>query len=134
MDLVSTSIEASRPPFWFVTVFLYLVPCGGYDRLLALSQTRAFLVGLVYCTFPINLLTYAWNDYGDQAVDAFNPRKGQLLFGTKGVANQTLARLILVALLLQVPFGMYFASIIGWIDTLYYGAVVILSNYLYNTW
>ena len=102
--------------------------------MLALSSSRTFYIGLVYCTYPLNLLTYAWNDYGDQGVDALNPRKGQYLFGTKGMSDLALGRMIRNALMLQLPFGVYFATVIGWMAALYYGAIVIVANFLYNTW
>lgn len=91
-----------------------------------------FWVGLVYCLYPLNLLTFAWNDLGDVKLDAINPRKGIYLLGVNNVANITLLRLRNLGLILNACFGCYFAWVIGFTKVCLLGSIVVGSNYLYN--
>lgn len=81
-------LKASRPGLWFPTIWLYSLPLSGMNLL----SSPAFWVGLVFVSFPLNLLTYGWNDLVDVETDALNPRKDSYLFGARGTPEQ-LARL-----------------------------------------
>jgi 4-hydroxybenzoate polyprenyltransferase len=71
-------LKVSRPGLWLVFIWLYLWPTGGHFSLL-FSPT--FWCGLLYCTFPLNLLVYGMNDMVDEDVDRPNSRKGNYIFG-----------------------------------------------------
>lgn len=71
-------LKVSRPGLWLVFVWLYLWPMGGNIHMI---DTGVFWLGLVYCTFPLNLLVYGMNDIVDEDVDAKNPRKGNFVYG-----------------------------------------------------
>ena len=77
---VALAVAVSRPYYWLVTCWLYLLPTGGRYELFG---QPAFWVGLLYCTFPLNLLCYLMNDSADVSVDSSNPRKGGMLLGAK---------------------------------------------------
>mmetsp|Transcript_3744 Transcript_3744/g.4312 ORF Transcript_3744/g.4312 Transcript_3744/m.4312 type:complete len:306 (+) Transcript_3744:194-1111(+) len=123
------SVEVSRPGFWFITLWLYVVACGGNETLV--SQVP-FWVGLFYCLYPLNLLTFAWNDLGDVRLDSINPRKGIYLLGVNNVADSDLLKLRNMGLLINGMFGVYFASVIGLFKILLLGSIVIGANFLYN--
>lgn len=72
-------LQISRPGLWFVTLWLYLLPVGGWPA----RVTPAFLAGLAFVTFPLGLLVYGWNDRVDAGADRQNPRKGSWLFGAQ---------------------------------------------------
>ena len=66
-----------------------------------------FWLGAVYVCFPLGLLTYGWNDLGDNETDRFNPRKDSWLFGA--IPNATLRKhLPWIILATQVPFLVIF--------------------------
>ncbi|MEM8907345.1 MAG: hypothetical protein AAGD05_05815, partial [Bacteroidota bacterium] len=73
-------LKVSRPGLWFATLWLYFLPTSQ----MSLLHSWPFWLGLVYVTFPLNLLVYGWNDIVDQPIDAFNPRKDSYWFGAKG--------------------------------------------------
>ena len=73
-------LQISRPGLWLVFIWLYLWPCGGRHYLL---NDSSFWLGLVYCTFPLNLLVYGMNDLVDSDTDKKNSRKGNFIFGAK---------------------------------------------------
>ena len=54
MNVVLSSLHVSRPGLWLVTVWLYLISVGG-DRT-ALMSSITFWGGLIYCTYPLNLV------------------------------------------------------------------------------
>ncbi|KAL1528246.1 hypothetical protein AB1Y20_009604 [Prymnesium parvum] len=121
------SLQVSRPYFWLVTVWLYLLPTGQH---LALLRSPTFWLGLVYCTYPLNLLVYLMNDLSDVHVDQHNPRKGGAGTGAKA-SYHTLRALVPWAVAVQLPFLLYF--LVRW------GAIaapwllgVIFVNWLYN--
>jgi 4-hydroxybenzoate polyprenyltransferase len=92
--------------------------------------TPAFWLGLVYCTFPLGLLLYGWNDLADRVTDRLNPRKDSLIFGARGTDAQ-LARLPHLIAVVQAPFLLAFLLLLGW-KTLVWFAAVLLVNWLYN--
>ncbi len=73
-------LVASRPGFWITHVWFYGLPLAREDYF----GRPSFWVGLIYVTFPLGHLLYAWNDLGDAETDRLNPRKGGLLFGARG--------------------------------------------------
>jgi 4-hydroxybenzoate polyprenyltransferase len=92
-------LQASRPGLWSTQVWFYLLPLGGRD----VFHSAAFWLGIVYCTLPLGLLLYGWNDYVDFEIDHDNPRKGNFLFGARGSREQ-LRKLPLRIALVQAPF------------------------------
>ena len=73
-------LKLSRPYFWLVTCWLYLLPTG---RRFDLLGSGSFWCGLAYSTLPLNLLCYLMNDLSDVEVDQHNPRKGGPLLGIR---------------------------------------------------
>ena len=100
------SVHVSRPVFWFITVWLYLVVGGShYDSSVFGSAT--FWLGLFYVTYPLNLLVYAWNDLDDRVVDELNSRKGRYLNGALTTAQQ-LWKIFMASILLNIGFCVAF--------------------------
>jgi len=73
-------LQVSRPGLWLVFIWLYMWPLGGSTHLLS---SPVFWLGLLFCTFPLNLLVYGMNDLVDEDVDRNNPRKGNYIYGAK---------------------------------------------------
>lgn len=97
-------LKVARPGLWFQTLWLYLMPLTtGADW-----SSPALWVGLLYVTWPLNVLVYGWNDLVDVDVDARNPRKDSWLFGARGSLAQ-LRALRPVMALAQLPFVLAFA-------------------------
>jgi len=119
-------LKAARPGFWSTCVWFYLLPVGQRN----MFGTPEFWLGLVYCTFPLGLLLYGWNDLADRETDRLNPRKDSLIFGARGTDAQ-LARLPLIIALVQAPFLIAFLRLIG-VKALGWFAAVLLVNWLYN--
>ena len=120
-------LRVSRPYYYLVTLWLYLLPTSGRADLLS---TRAFWLGAAYCTLPINLLCYLMNDAADVAVDKHNPRKGGALLGAKEGAA-TLRRALPAAVAVQLPFLLGFGAVCGAHIVPWFGGVVLV-NWLYN--
>jgi len=122
------SLKVSRPYFWLVTVWLYLLPTGrGYGML----ASGRFWLGLAYCTYPLNLLVYLMNDMSDVKVDEHNQRKGSGS-GTGAKASATALRgLVKWAAAVQLPFLLCFALLWGLIAVPWLLSVVLV-NWLYN--
>ena len=126
-SLIPLALRISRPYYYLVTLWLYLLPTGGRYELFS---TYPFWLGLAYCTLPLNLLTYLMNDYADVAVDADNPRKGGALLGAKEDAAR-LRAVVPIAAAVQLPFLLAFAAICGAVTWPWFLAVVFV-NWLYN--
>ena len=120
-------LRVSRPYYWLVTIWLYLLPTGGKYELLSLSP---FWLGLAYCTLPLNAMCYLMNDIADVQVDEGNHRKGGELLGAKE-SETTLQTATLPALLIQLPFLACFAVLCGAMAWPWFGAVFAV-NWLYN--
>ena len=104
------ALSVSRPYFWLVTLWLYLLPTGGrYD----LAYQWTFWLGVAYCTMPLNLMCYLMNDIMDVDVDAKSNRKGGGMLGAK--ANTAdLHAIIFPTAALQVAFVVFgFAPRVG---------------------
>jgi 4-hydroxybenzoate polyprenyltransferase len=80
-------LQISRPGLWFPTLWLYFVPLG---QIWPWAEWR-FWLGLGFVTFPLNFITYGWNDRVDADTDALNPRKGSFLFGARPNAAERAA-------------------------------------------
>ena len=119
-------LKAARPGFWSTCVWFYLLPVGQRN----MFGTPAFWLGLVYCTFPLSLLLYGWNDLADRVTDRLNPRKDSLIFGARGTDAQ-LECLPAIIALVQTPFLLAFLWLLGW-KVLVWFAAVLLVNWLYN--
>lgn len=119
-------LKAARPGFWSTAVWFYLLPVGQRN----MFSTPAFWLGLVYCTFPLGLLLYGWNDLADRVTDRLNPRKDSLIFGARGTDAQ-LERLPHLIALVQTPFLLVFLLLLG-PKVLVWFAGVLLVNWLYN--
>ena len=79
MSAAALALAISRPYYWLVTLWLYLLPTGGHTELL---YHPPFWLGVIYCTYPLNLMCYLMNDIADVEVDRRNPRKGGGMLGT----------------------------------------------------
>lgn len=128
MASIRLCLRISRPYYWLVTLWLYLLPTGG--RVDLLSQWP-FLVGLAYSTLPLNLMCYLMNDLADVEVDADNPRKGGDLLGAKEDENRLRAAIVPAALL-QLPFLLIFSWLCRTAIALPWLAAVFGVNWLYN--
>ena len=106
-------LKASRPGLWFPTIWLYALPLGRQYLL----DSPAFWAGLLFVSFPLNLLTYGWNDLVDVETDALNPRKDTWLFGARGTPEQ-LARL---------PWVMAIITAVGFVPVVALGGLRMLG-------
>ena len=128
MTDILTLLQISRPGLWLVFIWLYLWPTATYGYVLC--DIRFFL-GLLYCTFPLNLLVYGMNDLVDQDTDRHNPRKGNYVFGAK-LSKRELAPLPGIIALVNV-FPLAILTILD--NSLFYLvwlALAFLANFLYN--
>ena len=121
-------LKLSRPYFWLVTCWLYLIPTG---QRLDLFGSVPFWFGLAYSTLPLNLLCYLMNDLSDIEVDKHNPRKGGSLLGIRAGAGALSAAVGWTAAV-QVPFLLFFAASFGVARCAAWFAAVVLVNWLYN--
>ncbi len=119
-------LKVSRPGLWFQTLWLYLLPLTtGADW-----RDPVGWLGVLYVTWPLNVLVYGWNDRADIDVDTDNPRKDSWLFGARG-SRAELDTLPPVMALAQVPFFVGFVWIAGWPMALLLAALVAV-NASYN--
>lgn len=92
--------------------------------------SEAFWIGLIFCTLPLNLLVYGWNDVADYEIDKFNPRKGNYLFGALSSAKQIeklpyyIIAVFLFSFLLVIIYSP--SSILIWLF------FMLIINWLYN--
>lgn len=128
--IILSLLQISRPGLWGICIWLYLIPTAGNGNVF---YTSSFWVGFLYCTFPLNLLVFAWNDLSDTTTDKVNPRKGKLwsLFGAKAT-RRTLINSLSIAFLLQLPFLVYFTTIVGISRIMQWFTAVCIVNYTYN--
>jgi len=119
-------LKVSRPGFWLVTAWFYLLPLGQQP---VFSSWR-FWLGLLYFSFPFSFLLYAWNDLADKGTDRFNPRKGNFLYGARG-SDRQLSGLPLAIAVVQTPFVLLFTVLEG-PRVLIWFAALLLANALYN--
>lgn len=120
-------IKTARPGFWPTHLWFYLIPFAGRD----MFSSVPFWLGAVYVCFPLGLLTYGWNDLGDNETDRVNPRKDSWLFGA--IPNATLRKhLPWIILATQGPFLVIFTWVAGPKMLGWFVALVIV-NTCYNT-
>ncbi len=119
-------LKVSRPGLWFQTVWLYVLPAAGEYML----DRPVWWLGLIYVTWPLNLLVYGWNDIVDVDIDQDNPRKDSWLFGARGTREQ-LARLPPWIVAAQLPFLVAFIALDGWRMLLVFAGLVAV-NATYN--
>lgn len=119
-------LKVSRPGLWFATIWLYLLPTSQMDLL----SSWEFWYGLFYICFPLNFMTYGWNDIVDHEVDKLNPRKDNFWFGAKASYEQlkVLWKPILIFQLLSYPLLIYIG---GW-PVLILLIMFLIINGLYN--
>lgn len=120
-------LAVSRPYFWLVTLWLYLLPTGRRSDLLG---TGPFWLGAAYCTLPLNLMCYLMNDLADVKVDARNARKGGGMLGAKEAIGRLQAAIPLAAAL-QLAFVLAFCALFGIVAWPWFAAVFAV-NWLYN--
>lgn len=84
-------LKVSRPGWWIVTVWLYVAPASNLD-------TKHFWAGLFYVCIPLNVVIYGLNDYADVEVDVSNTRKGNWIFGPKGMTRKQLRPILQIAI------------------------------------
>lgn len=101
MNFLLTLVQVSRPGFFHVTAFPYLLVAFRDPYVLL---TARGLAGLLFVLFPLNLLVYSFNDYKDVDIDRKNPRKGGLHGAQASASDLKLCIILSVVLLaLSVP-------------------------------
>jgi 4-hydroxybenzoate polyprenyltransferase len=121
-------LRVSRPYYYLVTLWLYLMPTGQYAELFSRVP---FWLGFSYCTVPLNALCYLMNDLSDVKVDKQNMRKGGALLGAKE-SEANLRTLVPTAAMLQLPFLLSFAALCGLRLILPWFSAVVAVNWAYN--
>jgi 4-hydroxybenzoate polyprenyltransferase len=119
-------LKVSRPGFWLTSLWFYMLPLGGRH----VFHSVEFWLGALYVTFPLGMLIYGWNDAVDFEADRLNPRKDTFLFGARPTASQ-IAGLPLRIALVQAPFAIIFACLLGWRALAWLGALT-LTTAIYN--
>ena len=125
---IGVACAVSRPYYWLVTLWLYLLPTGGRTELFGRAT---FWLGVGYCTLPLNLMCYLMNDLADHKVDAHNPRKGSSLLGAKADLGQLRAAIPATAAL-QLTFVAFGLAPIAGVAVWPWLAAVFAVNWLYN--
>lgn len=128
--LAMTLLKISRPGLWLVFIWLYLWPTGGRFGLLSSPK---FWLGLLYCTFPLNLLVYGMNDLVDEDVDKNNPRKGNFIYGA--IATKSDLRKLPFQILCWNVAPLAFLSCLDSAHTGQYACWLLASfviNFVYN--
>ena len=123
-------LQISRPGLWLVFIWLYVWPTGGRPEV---WRDVKFWAGLIYCTFPLNLLVYGFNDMVDRDTDRLNKRKGNYVFGAKA-SKKDLASLPQYMSYVNGAFLVLFICLSPQ-DGLFYilwFACAVLINALYN--
>eukprot|EP01047_Picozoa_sp_COSAG01_P032453 COSAG01_NODE_2346_length_7859_cov_60.187500_7_plen_85_part_00 len=69
-----------------VTFWMYILPTS---QMPGVVGTARFWFGLLYCTLPLNMLVYVWNDFSDFEYDQQNLRKDSYDLRNHQHANQT---------------------------------------------
>ena len=87
----------SRPPLWFASAFAYSFGVASE----ATVKETTFWWGLLYCTFPFNLMLCGLNDVADWDVDHVNPKRNSAW--RRCVDESQLGSLAFWSLALQVP-------------------------------
>ena len=120
-------LKVSRPGLWFQTLWLYLLPTSQRSEVF---DSPLFWLGLVFVTYPLNLLVYGLNDVADQEIDRLNPRKDSFLFGARGSQEQ-LHKVPLVATVVFLPFAVALIVAAGpWMALVLAGIVAV--NVVYD--
>jgi 4-hydroxybenzoate polyprenyltransferase len=122
-----TWLKISRPGLWFQTLWLYMLPLASPD--VDWSAPGPW-VGLLYVSFPLNLLVYGWNDTVDFDIDQQNPRKDSWLFGARAT-REALRSAMGLAIALQLVFAAVFVLLDDW-RMLGLMAGIIAVNATYN--
>lgn len=123
---LAQSLTVSRPALWGVTVWLYVVSVAPASEQ---QHSIRFWAGLAFCTWPLNLLVYAFNDLDDGELDRRNPRKAG--YGVGGRADNAVLRhmslfaAVLVVLSLGTLLNHPMEMVLSWV-------VILGSNWLYN--
>jgi len=119
-------LKVSRPGLWFATIWLYLLPTSQ----MGVHSSWEFWYGLFYICFPLNFMTYGWNDIVDHEIDALNPRKDNFWFGAKASYEQlkVLWKPILIVQILFYPVLIY----IGGFPLAILLLLFLVINGLYN--
>ncbi|HVS13670.1 MAG TPA: UbiA family prenyltransferase [Thermoanaerobaculia bacterium] len=120
-------LKVSRPGLWFQTLWLYLLPTSQHAEVF---RSPHFWLGLLFVTYPLNLLVYGLNDVADQEIDRHNPRKDSFLFGARGSAEE-LRRVPTVAAAVNLPFAIALTAAAGPRMALLLAAVLAV-NVLYD--
>jgi 4-hydroxybenzoate polyprenyltransferase len=119
-------LKISRPGLWFQTLWLYALPLAAGVELTRVSVW----LGLLYVTWPLNLMVYGWNDYVDHDIDQLNPRKDSWLFGARASLGELRAA-VPVIIATQALFAAAFVWIAGW-KMLGLVAAMVAVNATYN--
>ncbi|GBG31487.1 Hypothetical Protein FCC1311_077112 [Hondaea fermentalgiana] len=101
---------------------------------LASAGDPFFYMGLIYASFPVNALLYAWNDLGDGALDRTNPRKGPYLLGAVYANEEQVRQVFLAALGLNLGILLFFAVVCGPVLIGIWWAAACATNYTYNNY
>ncbi|KAF4728978.1 hypothetical protein FOZ63_029119, partial [Perkinsus olseni] len=131
LDLSSVNfyLKLSRPIIWFLIVPYYLLPLGGRLDLLA---TWRFWLGLLYFTFPVNIMMFGLNDMADTDVDKYHPRKFLKYYGNQATESElaSLWKVILVSN--SIPILIISIITGDWVAYPLALAVALGLNILYN--
>lgn len=91
-------IGASRPPLWFASAFAYCLSVSNE----AAFRDPGFWCGLLYFTFPFNLLLCGLNDVADWDVDHLNPKRNSAW--RRCLEHGQLKSLAFWSIFIQLPF------------------------------
>ncbi|KAF4693288.1 hypothetical protein FOZ63_023921 [Perkinsus olseni] len=129
LSRINFYLKLSRPIIWIIILPYYLFPLGGRLDLLA---TWRFWLGLLYFTFPVNIMMFGINDMADADVDKHNPRKFLKYYGNQATDSDLVGlwKVILVSNL--IPILIISITTGDWVLYPLFLAVALGLNILYN--
>ena len=129
-SLARRLLGVSRPYFWLVTAWLYLLPTGRRSHIWSSGR---FWTGALFVTLPLNMLVYLMNDLADVRIDTASVRKRSAFGGVGSVTSAVqLRELVPYVAAAQVPFALIFTFWLGLPATAGWFSAMLLVNWAYN--
>ncbi|KAF4703115.1 hypothetical protein FOZ63_025816 [Perkinsus olseni] len=129
LSRVKFYLKISRPIIWFTVLPYYLFPLGG--RLDLLSTCR-FWLGLLYFTFPVNIMMFGINDMADTDVDKYNPRKSLGRFGGQDSISEFSGLWKVISISNLIPLTIISIATGDWVSYPFFFAMGLGLNIVYN--
>ncbi|KAF4666359.1 hypothetical protein FOZ61_009838 [Perkinsus olseni] len=114
---------------WFVLIWFYLWPTGGYW---SVFHSFPFYIGLLSSTLPLNLLMFGINDMVDFDVDQLHTRKGSYIFGARASRSELAQLPLLMAVIILCPIVVLAVMATERVNSALWVLCFLLCNIVYN--